>query len=460
MPQTDMLVSLFHRNLPYITREENTVLALLSSPENAVFTRENGHAACVVHKNNILLLAVDEEYRGRGIGSELLAEAEAHIRAKGYDSCTIGAGDDYLCPGVPVREKPFAETLLRENLDPRIPAGNATFFIKRGYAHAWGDCNCFDMRMNMADSSITEHNLGDTILGVVYRWAELSDMPAVLACTDDAQPSFTQYYSTPALYDDHSPQRVLIALADNNVVGAVQVCFETEGEGLGSVGCTAVSHAHRGKKIATNMIMLGVKELSKAGMRESYLGYTYSGLDKLYGLAGHAVSVLYFMAHKDLTGLNLTLRERTQEHVRTYFTAAQADPLVQKYLPAKAKTLDEALADYAISCTPAATSFGRTIYAGESYVGDIWAYCVDPTAPDSEPQAMVSYCIFDPAARNRGIATRALSLFLQGLQLKFGLSRVGAFTYLENAASIRVLEKNGFTLHETPEPGSGYYANF
>jgi len=43
------------------------------------------------------------------------------------------------------------------------------------------------------------------------------------------------------------------------------------------------------------------------------------------------------------------------------------------------------------------------------YIGDIWYYCIDL---DDEPNAILSYCIFEKACWNRGIATEAVKLFL------------------------------------------------
>ena len=77
-----------------------------------------------------------------------------------------------------------------------------------------------------------------------------------------------------------------------------------------------------------------------------------------------------------------------------------------------------------------------------------------------DPQAMVSYCVFEQELWGRGIAGRALGLFLEEVRERFGLERVGAFTFAENTGSIRVLEKIGFRLMESfTEDGveSGYY---
>lgn len=149
----------------------------------------------------------------------------------------------------------------------------------------------------------------------------------------------------------------------------------------------------------------------------------------------------------------ITLRERTEQHVRIFFEQAQR-PDIKSVLPLRAQTVDEALADFRQTLLPGAASYGRTIYLDDAYVGDIWCYCI---APADDPQAMLSYCVFDRTVQNRGVATQAVALFLSELSSRFGLNRIGAFTFLTNPASVRVLEKNGFILAEIPEPGSGYF---
>ena len=67
---------------------------------------------------------------------------------------------------------------------------------------------------------------------------------------------------------------------------------------------------------------------------------------------------------------------------------------------------------------------------------------------------MLSFCIFEKAYWTQGIATDAVALFLQEVQSKYKLSTIGAFSFSDNPASIRVLEKNGFTvLEEFTEDG-------
>ncbi len=142
--------------------------------------------------------------------------------------------------------------------------------------------------------------------------------------------------------------------------------------------------------------------------------------------------------------MNVVLHERTACHVRHYFEKTR-DPEIQRWLPQRAQTVDDALADFRLSIAPGSTSYGRTIYADGEYVGDIWCYCIHE---EPDPDAMVSYCIFEKARWNQGIATCALALFLEEVARKFSLTHIGAFTYADNIPSIRVLENNGFIKQE------------
>ena len=148
--------------------------------------------------------------------------------------------------------------------------------------------------------------------------------------------------------------------------------------------------------------------------------------------------------------MELYLGNRTPQTVRTYFEKANL-PEIKAVLPQKAKTVEEALADYRETLLPNAHSYGRTIMANGNYIGDIWCYCIDGK---EDPNAMLSYCIFEKAYWSRGIATRAVAMFLKEVQARYALNSIGAFTFSDNPASIRVLEKNGFTqLEEFSEDG-------
>lgn len=92
---------------------------------------------------------------------------------------------------------------------------------------------------------------------------------------------------------------------------------------------------------------------------------------------------------------------RTAQTVITYFCETR-DPEIRRYLPQKATTESEALADFEETQQPGAVSYGRTIYVDGNYIGDIWCYCIQ----NDEPNAMVSYCIFDKAYWGKGSGGR------------------------------------------------------
>ena len=148
--------------------------------------------------------------------------------------------------------------------------------------------------------------------------------------------------------------------------------------------------------------------------------------------------------------MSICLGQRTADTVRIYFEKAK-QPEIKAVLPQKAQTVEEALEDYRKTLLANAKSYGKIIIADGDYIGDIWCYCIDV---NEEPNAMLSFCIFEKAYWSQGIATEAVDLFLQEVHNKYELNTIDAFAFADNLASIRVLEKNGFNvLEEFSEDG-------
>ncbi len=302
------LFDLYKQNFPFTVREDRKVLDILGNPENRILEKrtEDGVLAgvCVVHKNTIYMLCVKEEYRRRGIGSALLAQAEEIVREAGYPEIRVGAGDSYLAPGVPTSKPFYPEDGFAERGAEKLYSGltddAAEFFRKRGYVHGWDGCDCFDMRFPLAEFPENNACIGDTVDGILYRFASAEDIPEIKKCTDDAHEKFTKYYIDETKYTGENGERVLIALDGTEVCGTLIVCAETEGKGIGSVGCTTVRHSHRGRHIAVNMVKIGTGYLRETGLTDAYLGYTYTGLERMYGYAGYKICTYYMMAQKKL----------------------------------------------------------------------------------------------------------------------------------------------------------------
>lgn len=141
----------------------------------------------------------------------------------------------------------------------------------------------------------------------------------------------------------------------------------------------------------------------------------------------------------------IELRNRTEAHVKEYYHRVQ-DAEIRRMIPLKAQSLEEALNDYYDSISPDSQSYGCTIYVNDIYVGDVWCYCVNLA---DTPHAMLSYCLFAKEYWGRGIATAAVKLFVKAIRKEFGITKIGAFTYNDNVASIGVLENCDFQLMES-----------
>ena len=142
--------------------------------------------------------------------------------------------------------------------------------------------------------------------------------------------------------------------------------------------------------------------------------------------------------------MKIKLDERTSSHVRIYFERVQ-EAEIQKYLPLNVTSVQQALENFEHSRKPGATSYGRVILADGNYVGDVWCYGINLS---ETPQAMISYCLFELNYWGKGVMSQALALFLSEVSQRYGISCFGAFSFSENTASIRVLEKNGFRIQE------------
>ena len=128
------LFEIYQRNFPFIERNEDTVRWILGNADNRVIEERNALGrligAAVVNQNALLLLCVDAEYRNRGIGTGLLEGAEQAVRDSGFGTIAVGAGFDYITPGVPTSRSRFDSE--NEELYPELDRAADDFFTKRG----------------------------------------------------------------------------------------------------------------------------------------------------------------------------------------------------------------------------------------------------------------------------------------------------------------------------------------
>ena len=283
-----------------LQEKKKIVLQILSNTYNIILEKREKSGKLtgisVINRNTLLLLCVDAGYRNQGIGTGLLEKSEQIVKNNGYKKIVAGNGYDYIMPGVPTsrrylmqRMKNCTRNLMRMQV----------FFSKTGYIHSW-NCNCFDMKLLLKNFTSECFKVGNSIDGVTYCWAELKDIEKVCACTDDAYKEFTWYYQNKGLYQEDSPSRVLVAVINGEIIGTLIITAGDECKKSGSLACITVKRAYQGRHIGVNLIYLANSYLKEKRMEEAYIGYTYTGLDHMYGYAGYKICIYYMMAEKEL----------------------------------------------------------------------------------------------------------------------------------------------------------------
>jgi len=283
----DELYKLYRKTLPDIVRDEDTVRKILLNKKTKILDYKDDRdlhlvGFSVLYENAIYLLCVNPDNQNLGIGTYLLKESEKEISRNGYDSIILGAGKDYIMPGVPMNNNAHE------------------FFVKNKYLHSWGDCSCVDMSLELAGFYYDKHQIGDTVKYITYRWADINDYSNIYECVVSSEDNFAKFYEGKEFYDDDSKTKILVATRKQRVVGVLMVIDSNTDDGIGYLAALTTAPDMRGKGIATMLMNLGTKALKDMGLRLSYLSYTYTDIIGLYKNVGYEVCMEYFMGEKKL----------------------------------------------------------------------------------------------------------------------------------------------------------------
>ena len=126
--------------------------------------------------------------------------------------------------------------------------------------------------------------------------------------------------------------------------------------------------------------------------------------------------------------MDIALKTRTKEHVVTFWEKTQ-DEEIKRLFPFSIESLEKALTLFDESLREDALSYGKVIYFGGKYAGDIWCYSIDEI---DEKMAMLSVVIFEKELWGKGIATEAAEAFINEVFNKYDIEKIGAFTYSNN----------------------------
>lgn len=228
----------------------------------------------LVHPGSIPILCVDEACRGHGTGSAILAESEQLLRALGLAQASIGCGPHYLLQGVP--EGPSVD-----------------FFQKRGYTADWTSIN---MELDLSEFDPYTLAIPPAPEGTQYRFAERSDLPALLKAVESAEPGWTGIFA-------ECSDPVLLAELDGEISGFEILSpdggyFTRPGQRVGSIGCVGVVPHRRERGIGLAMVAEGAGWLKAHSSTLIELRYTW--LESWYGKLGFRTVSRQWMGSKAL----------------------------------------------------------------------------------------------------------------------------------------------------------------
>lgn len=251
----------------------------LLKPQEARIIAEYDHGKlagyAMVHGGSIPVLCVAEEHRRQGIGSRLLEAAEGYIRGLGEKKLTLGCGPYYLLQGVP------------------DVGNNVSFFEKRGYTAGWTSIN---MELDLSSFDPASLNIPPAPKGLIYRFAEKSDLPALLKAVEDAEEGWSGIFA-----DCSDP--ILLAELNGEISGFEILSpdggyFTRPGQRVGTIGCVGVVPAKRERGIGLSMVAEGAGWLKDHSCTQIELRYTW--LESWYGKLGFRTVAHQWMGEKSL----------------------------------------------------------------------------------------------------------------------------------------------------------------
>lgn len=218
------------------------------------------------------LMGVLPEYRNRGIGTQLLAQAEAYLKGQGRKVCLASSySPGYFWPGV----------------DVDAYALGLDFLLKRGYEEVYRPISC---QASLSDLVIP-HWVGDLhrkaeAAGVEFSQNPRLHLPAILKfAKDEFGPDWARFYRDSALrvLDGDKRTGFVVAHEADKVLGIAHF----DGERFGPIG---VSASARGRGLG-QILMWKILELQRAsGFKVSWFMWSDDKtLDRLYRHAGFEI---------------------------------------------------------------------------------------------------------------------------------------------------------------------------
>jgi len=278
--QISALHSLYNNNFDLLKMSKDNFAGKLLRNKNKIYfllEADNGIPGYLITVNNsILLLIVDEAYRQKGFGSELLRRGEEEIRTK-HDKINLVAPGYFFC-GVPLDTK----------------SSYHKWFENRGFIHDW---TAFDMVVDLENFTYKEEDFPCSLDGTIFRKLG-KDKDEILSCYNGANSIYDGWGN---FYSGNNVDAI-IAVKDREVIGGVilsSFCVFNESlKGAGGFGAIWVLKKYREKGIGMKLYSKSLFELKNRGIKICHISYTH--LDSWYGKLGAKKYIEYWIGDKKL----------------------------------------------------------------------------------------------------------------------------------------------------------------
>ncbi len=245
----------------------------------------------------ISLLAVDPDYQGRGIGSRLLARAEAHLRQSGATRIVLGGSFHHAVPGLP----------------DSLPAARE-FFARRGYE--LGAKRVWDVQRDVRQFEVPGRVGQDLAAAgvegrvVATRFANSADPEATASLLEFLHAEFPGRWCRDVAHAFSrldAPAHVMTFFQGRQAVGFAQVhvpgtpgCLRWDGfdPDAAAIGPVGVARSLQGKGLGLAVVALAADFLKRKGARRVVIDWT--DLVDFYGKLGFEPWLSYVLAHKTL----------------------------------------------------------------------------------------------------------------------------------------------------------------
>ncbi|MBQ8780328.1 MAG: GNAT family N-acetyltransferase [Oscillospiraceae bacterium] len=215
-----------------------------------------------IYRSCLRLLCVSPEYQGRGIGAELLKEAEEMVMNAGYSGITAGGLDSGLFIG---------EVISKEQFE----AQGAGYLKKHGYTANHG---CVEMALELEDFSAERADIPEDTEFRLYK----GDKAELLEAVKAVDPDWVEYFR---YAEDIFAAEYKGKLAGMCILGFDDVCLASgDGFKTGNIGCVGVIPEMRRKGIGLAMVAKAAELIKSKGCKNAFIHYTH--LEKWYGKLG------------------------------------------------------------------------------------------------------------------------------------------------------------------------------